>query len=192
MNHNLKLTSYRSATLILLLGLCLPITPLRAQFFTSAAMSDSGTSTFTVNVAADQEITDVNFRLSIQHDDVYLISAVLVSPLGTRVSLFNGGLGVNGANLQDTFLDDQASNGSIGSTGFQTPPYADTYKPNQHGDPPFFGLNYSLSTFNGEQSAGTWTLELNDNVADGFIGQLLGQNAGAPWGTAAGRSRCCG
>ena len=157
----------------------------RAQFFVTGPLVDSGSRTFTLNVTDDGIITDLDVRLSILHPNMHFLTVVLTSPLGTKVSLYNGLLVDSGANMQDTLLNDQAGNGAIGTGNpgsiTLTAPFAGEFKPYESSVPG--GPNkYHLSTFTGEQSAGTWTLRVSDNQPDLLIGQLYGENTGLTWG----------
>ncbi|MFP4844325.1 thrombospondin type 3 repeat-containing protein [Winogradskyella sp. PE311] len=94
------------------------------------------------------EITDVNVTLNITHTFTGDLTLTLTSPSGTSVILSeqNGG---GGNDYTATLFDDDAAT------------------PIQAGAPPFTGSfipEGALATFNGENSGGTWTL----NVADAF------------------------
>ena len=122
-------------------------------------------------------IADLNFRIDgtqcssspgatgvgVDHTWVGDLVFRLTSPAGTTVTIISrpGGSGNSGKNFCQTLLDDDAANaisiGSIASNGPppQGPPYTGTLKPSN-----------ALSTFDGENPNGTWTL----TVVDAFIG----------------------
>lgn len=96
-------------------------------------------------------VTDINVTITLQHEFLPDIDAYLVSPNGTRVELFTD-LGSNEFHLTDTVFDDEAATRII------------------DGDAPFTGRfipEQALSTFDGEDPSGVWTLEItDDNVSD--------------------------
>lgn len=117
---------------------------------------DVGTSSSALTVqSAPATITDVNVRLNLTHTYDGDLEAWLISPTGTRVQLFNR-VGGSGDNFTGTVLDDEAAT-AIGSGAA---PFSGSYRPVQ-----------ALSAFDGENLAGTWTLELIDH-AGGDTGRL--------------------
>lgn len=110
-------------------------------------------------VAQAGQITDVNVTLDISHTFDADVNVFLVSPAGTRVKLF-GDIGGSGDNFLNTVLDDEALY-QIGSQ-FTSPPFTGSFRPQN-----------PLSTFDGENSAGKWTLEVQDD-ATGDTGVLNG------------------
>lgn len=123
------------------------------------AIPDSGvvTSTFTIPVAAGVTISDLNVvNLVGTHSYISDIKVTLTSPLGTTVTLFDGICGSD-ADFNLNFDDEATSN------VFQCPPTV-----NQAVIP----LDL-LSAFDGENSAGTWTLTIKDNFP-GDAGELTG------------------
>ncbi len=122
-------------------------------------------------------IADLNFRIDgtqcssspgatgvgVDHTWVGDLVFRLTSPAGTTVTIISrpGGSGNSGKNFCQMLLDDDAANaisiGSIASNGPppQGPPYTGTLKPSN-----------ALSTFDGENPNGTWTL----TVVDAFTG----------------------
>jgi subtilisin-like proprotein convertase family protein len=108
-------------------------------------------------VTEADKITDVNVKLDIEHTYDADLNVYLISPAGTRVKLF-GDIGGPGDNFHNTTLDDQALH-EIGSS-FTSAPFTGSFRPQE-----------ALSAFNGEISAGKWTLEINDD-ATGDTGVL--------------------
>jgi subtilisin-like proprotein convertase family protein len=116
------------------------------------ALLNGGTTRSPLTIAADQgRISDVNLSLNISHNQDSDLTAVLISPSGTRVQLFSG-VGGNGANFNGTTFDDSAANAI--STG--SAPFTGTFKPSQ-----------LLSALNNESAAGTWWLEITDSSGGG-------------------------
>lgn len=111
------------------------------------------------NVGANFSIQDVNIGILAQHTWRGDLQFTLQSPDGTRVQLTNGDINnINGDNF-NVLLDDSA--GQLVNTDSATgnhanptpfvPPYQNTFRP----------VN-ALSAFNGQNSAGTWRLEICD------------------------------
>jgi subtilisin-like proprotein convertase family protein len=109
-------------------------------------------------------IADLNVTLNITHPNDPDLAATLIAPDGTRILLFDGVGAVGPAgtrrNFTQTTLDDQAS------------------IPITNGAAPFFGTFQpqgsaagTLSTLNGRNAAGAWTLEIADDTA-GNVGTL--------------------
>jgi subtilisin-like proprotein convertase family protein len=115
-------------------------------------ISASGTPTITstLNITSSGIVQDVNvIQLIGTHTFIRDLIVTLISPIGTRVTLFS-----QICTSQDNFnvqFDDQAS-----LTTLPCPPTTGLfYRPAQ-----------PLSTFNGEQMAGPWTLEIQDTAND--------------------------
>lgn len=88
-------------------------------------------------------VQDVNIRgLDITYPALGDLIVFVQSPLGTFVTLTTGS-SVEGANMVDTVLDDEA----MGPIAAGSAPYTGTFRPES-----------ALSTFDGETAAGTWTL----------------------------------
>ncbi|MDH7601929.1 MAG: Ig-like domain-containing protein, partial [Armatimonadota bacterium] len=95
-------------------------------------------------------ITDVNVLLNISHNYVSDLSAYLIGPDGTQVTLFEH-VGGKGSGFVNTLLDDE-SDKSI-ATG--RAPFTGSYKP--------FDL---LSKFDGKKVTGQWKLKVVDDRPD--------------------------
>lgn len=100
-------------------------------------------------------VSDINVTLDINHTYDADLNVWLVSPAGTRVKLF-GDLGGAGDNFHNTVLDDEA----LIALASGSAPFTGTFRPQQ-----------ALSTFDGENAAGVWKLEVQDD-ATGDIGVL--------------------
>jgi subtilisin-like proprotein convertase family protein len=104
----------------------------------------------------DQPITDINVTLNITHTYESDLDIYLVSPNGTTVSLIPR-VGGSDDNFTNTTLDDEAST----SINAGSSPYTGSYIPSQ-----------PLSTFDGQDARGVWTLRIDDD-AGGDYGYLL-------------------
>ena len=116
--------------------------------------SNPYTRTFTVG--SNYTISDVNIGVLLAHTYRGDLLMWLVSPSGTRIQLASGdGAGADNYNV---LFDDSAASAissytanATATAGTTVPPYAATYRPAS-----------VLSGFNGQSSAGTWTLEICD------------------------------
>ncbi|MCB2086660.1 MAG: proprotein convertase P-domain-containing protein, partial [Sphingomonadaceae bacterium] len=121
---------------------------------TNTPCSNPYTRTFTVG--SNYTISDVNIGVLLAHTYRGDLLMWLVSPSGTRIQLASGdGAGADNYNV---LFDDSAASAISNYTANATatasttvPPYAATYRPAS-----------VLSGFNGQSSAGTWTLEICD------------------------------
>jgi subtilisin-like proprotein convertase family protein len=110
-------------------------------------------------VAQDVTLTDVNVRVEIEHTWVRDLVVTLRSPSGTVVTLLDrAGCGDNDMNV--TF-DDASSFSLENHCQGTTPWYAGVAAPHQ-----------PLAAFNGQSSAGTWTLTVDDQ-AGGDTGRIV-------------------
>ncbi|HEU4496837.1 MAG TPA: proprotein convertase P-domain-containing protein, partial [Flavobacterium sp.] len=113
----------------------------------------SSTVNSTLTVATGAVISDVNVSVNLSHDYISDMTATLISPSGTQVRLFAEVCGDN-TDVAATF-DDSGNALVCGEspaiTGFVVPSQA-------------------LAAFNGQNSAGTWTLRLRDGYSgDGGV-----------------------
>ena len=123
---------------------------------------NSGTSGFmisdTINIPANDVITDVNVFVALNHTDEDNLIISLVSPAGTSVTLYStSSLAGNSDNII-TMFDDQADS-SLGSNKYVM--YSPVIKP-------LTGLNSILS---GTTTSGKWKLRIQD-IAAGDTGKL--------------------
>ncbi len=121
-----------------------------------------GATPSTVTMSATVEdnllVSDVNVTVDITHTWTADVNIQLISPSGTLISLVEGACG-NGQNISATFDDD----GSALSCG-TNPAISGNVIPLD-----------DLSTFNGEPSAGTWTIIVTDTFAafdDGTLNSM--------------------
>ncbi|WP_207680126.1 Ig-like domain-containing protein [Desulfonema magnum] len=94
-------------------------------------------------------LTDVNVRLNIRHPYVEDISACLISPSGTKITLFENLTGTR-ANFRNTKLDDNAEISIHNADA----PFTGTFRPTD-----------SLDVFRGEPVNGRWKLKVYDDRA---------------------------
>jgi subtilisin-like proprotein convertase family protein len=120
-------------------------------------LPDVQTVTSRLTVPDSFLIADLNVTLNITHTNDPDLTATLIAPDGTRILLFDrvGAVGPIGTrrNFTQTTLDDQASTPITSGAA----PFFGTFQP--QGD-----INGTLSTLNGRNAAGTWTLEIVDNT----------------------------
>ncbi len=112
--------------------------------------NNANTVTSTLNVASGVVITDLNVNLNITHSYIQDLTIRLTSPMSTIVNLLVEPCGDND-NMNVT-IDDS---GSAVICGTGNPSLSGVVIPSQ-----------ALSTFNGQNSAGIWTL----TVIDGYSG----------------------
>ena len=116
---------------------------------------DNQTVTSVINVPDSGALSDLNIRLDITHSFVGDLVVNLISPDNTTISLFSG-VGGSGDNFDNTILDDEAST-PIGSG---SAPFSGSFQPAE-----------PLSTFDGMNINGDWTLQITD-TAGGDTGTL--------------------
>lgn len=116
--------------------------------------------TRTFAVGTSFTVSDVNIGVLMSHTWRADIEMYLVSPTGTRVQL-TASQGADADNFNLTFDDEAAASVSTYGTGTAAtatsttavPPYATSYRPLS-----------ALTAFDGQNSSGTWTLEICDNA----------------------------
>ena len=119
------------------------------------AIQDVATSTATQSVTGIANATDLNLRIDLTHTFTGDLTGTLISPAGTRVTLFSN-LGGGGNNYTNTIFDDDAANAiSSGS-----PPFTGSFRPEQ-----------MLDSLLAENLNGTWSFEISDD-AGGDIGTI--------------------
>jgi len=111
--------------------------------------------TSTIHVSRGGTVEDVDVVVGIRHEWVGDLSAILISPIGTEVVLFDRE-GGSGMNFSDTTLDDDASQEI--SEGI--PPFSGHFRPAE-----------SLSVLARESLAGDWELKVTDSE-DIILGKL--------------------
>jgi subtilisin-like proprotein convertase family protein len=123
---------------------------------TPTAVISTLTTSSTINISEDISISDLNVTVNITHPYIGDVVVDLVSPAGTAVSLIASKCGTND-DMEATF-DDLGEATVICSSDI--PSISGTLKPSQ-----------PLSAFNGEPSAGNWTLNITDTGIgdDGFL-----------------------
>ncbi len=128
---------------------------------------DPGTVTSTLTIAAVGTISDLDvIGLTISHTLPADLSVVLVSPLGTSVTLFThqcGGIDWNSSNTGFNLSD-----GALDQLGDACPPGNATYNPEN-----------PLSAFTGQPITGIWQLVISDNAPEDS-GVLLAWGLASP------------
>jgi len=125
---------------------------------TPLALVDDGTTTSMLGVAADVTLTDVNVLVNIDHTFVGDLKLTVRSPLGTEVVLLDrpgvpaSTFGCSNNNMDVTFDD---------AAGFDPGNHCPGTDPWYSGDA---APVQPLSAFNGESSAGTWSLKVLDSA----------------------------
>jgi subtilisin-like proprotein convertase family protein len=110
----------------------------------------------TIEITEDVIITDLDVDLVIAHTWVGDLDAVLTSPSGTQVAIFDRPgvpattFGCSGNDVNAT-LDDEATDPVEDECGAGVPTINGTFTPNN-----------PLSAFDGESTLGTWTLTVSD------------------------------
>ncbi|MCB2067356.1 MAG: DUF11 domain-containing protein [Erythrobacter sp.] len=113
----------------------------------------------TFNVTSNFVIGDVDLGVYATHTRRGDIRITLESPVGTRVQLVNGNVtSITGDNFNVRLSDEatQVVNTDSATANHSTtapPPFANTFRPNN-----------ALTAFDGQNSAGTWRLEVCDTV----------------------------
>lgn len=120
--------------------------------------STSGTTTISSVSMPSGTISDVRVLISVEHTCTKDLSAILTSPNGTTVALFDlSGMVVCSSNIEAATFDDESS--LFLEQG--NSPFSSSYKPI---DP--------LSNFDGENAAGVWNLTIIDSTV-GDSGKLI-------------------
>ena len=122
-------------------------------------IADLGTAVSNLQVSQNVTLSDVNVRVQINHTYVGDLIVSLRSPAGTTVTLLSRP--ACGDNNMNVTFDDSSSINLQNHCNGTTPWYSGVARPYQ-----------PLSAFNGQSSAGTWTLTVSDNAA-GDSGTLV-------------------
>jgi len=142
--------------------------PLTTYISTDVPKPITGTITSSLTIVDAQVISSLDVvGLAITHTFPGDLNVFLISPLGTRVQLFNnvcGGIDWNTGNTGFTLSD-----GALTPIGEICPPGNGSYKP-----------TVPLSAFNGQPVAGIWQLEITDTSADEDSGTLNGWGLAVP------------
>lgn len=108
-------------------------------------------------VAEDIVIADIDVQFAARHNGPEQFSAILTSPSGQSVELFNGkGKRWRGSDFMDTILDDEAPTSITNAN----PPFEGIFQPDGVGQ-----RKTSLSAFYGKPARGTWRLELRTSTS---------------------------
>jgi uncharacterized repeat protein (TIGR01451 family) len=107
-------------------------------------------------IAPQGIVRDLNVRVNIDHTRASDMDVFLLGPTGIRVELFTD-VGGNGDHFRNTVLDSDATSSITGASA----PFTGTFRPEGN-----------LSSFNGSNLGGTWTLQVIDDQ-NREVGQLL-------------------
>lgn len=144
------------------------------------AIPDAGTAVASIDLTdAINDFTFENLQvgISITHTFVSDLTATLISPAGTRITLFSG-VGGGSDNFKDTVLDNEAPVAIWEGIA----PFTGTFRPQQ-----------SLASLFGKNAKGTWRLEVRDSgggdtgTIDAF--SLIFRNSAAQEGKVFGTGR---
>ncbi|WP_295322886.1 proprotein convertase P-domain-containing protein [uncultured Sphingopyxis sp.] len=169
--------SARACILLVWLALTLAANPAAAQTTTTYSNTTTGTINAATSctaplvrnftVSTSYVVGDVDLGLLATHSWRGDLRVTLQSPAGTRVQLVDGDTGSIDGNNFNVRLDDDAAqtvntdgNGTNHATG--APPYQNGFRPNA-----------PLSAFNGQNSAGTWRLEICDQYPSADNGNFV-------------------
>ncbi|MEO0769622.1 MAG: filamentous hemagglutinin N-terminal domain-containing protein, partial [Cyanobacteria bacterium J06649_4] len=131
------------------------------------ASTAAGTASFSFSVPEGlADIEDLDVRFSAEHTYVGDLEIILTSPVGTIATLFRN-VGGSGQNFQDTVLNDEASTSIFSGSA----PFIGEFRPET-----------SLDVFDGQSSAGEWTLLVTDTFVFADDGMLYRAGNSAPWG----------
>ncbi len=114
-----------------------------------STLLDPGNSFLPLNVPLSKTIENVKVRVTVTHGDVSQLRMKLISPANTEVILFNS-IPQGGINMVNTIFSDTSTT----PIGLGTSPFTGVFAPAM-----------PLSTFNGENMAGMWILQVADAVS---------------------------
>lgn len=156
----------RALIMLASLAMALVAAPAEAQTTTTYSNTTSGTINASTpctaslvrnfTVATSYVVGDVDLAMLATHSWRGDLRITLQSPAGTRVQLVNGDTAAVSGDNYNVRLDDDAAqtvntDGDTTNHSTSAPPYQNSFRPNA-----------PLSAFNGENSAGTWRLEICD------------------------------
>lgn len=140
------------------------------------SVSEAGVTVFTFHVAESQTVSRIRLRLALSHTWISDIEVILKSPDGTEVRIFDG-IGGDGGIFVNTYIGDvlftDAASDDIGRAqqgndeGTDIGPWTGSFSCEEQGE----SEEYSLSSFIGKNSRGTWQLIVRDYVTgdDGYV-----------------------
>ena len=120
------------------------------------SMPDAGVLNLPLSVTGPGSVNEVRVMIDLEHPDASQITAELISPLGTAISLANRP-GRRGANFQKTVF----AAGAVTPVSGGVAPFIGTFAPSG-----------PLQSFAGQSAAGTWTLRLTDAREDFLMGTV--------------------
>lgn len=120
---------------------------------------DLSTTNSSLTIGASGALQDLDVFVNVTHSYVGDVSLRLIAPNGTGIQLLNANFFRSGQNLTNVLFNDEASTPITSGT----PPWG----------PGSFRPEQSLSTFDGLNINGLWTLSVVDHFG-GDSGELLG------------------
>ena len=117
---------------------------------------DPGKVASRIVIDESRKILDVNVRVNITHDRDQDLDVLLVTPWGTRIELFTD-VGGNGSDFTSTVLDDEAATAITAGKA----PFTGDFRPER-----------LLSAADGQNTLGTWALEITDDKKGPKKGRL--------------------
>ena len=132
-------------------------TPFTYSNTTATPLASGSTVTSSLTIPTSFLVQGLTVALDITYPNDPDLEVFLTSPNGTKIELIKNAGAANGANFTGTILADTAS------TSVQTAsaPFIGQFQPYQ-----------PLSTFNGKNASGTWTLSIKDDASTGLAGTL--------------------
>jgi subtilisin-like proprotein convertase family protein len=119
--------------------------------FETTAETDTSSDLLVSGYVPGDEIVDVDVTIDIDHNETQVLTVDLVSPIGTRITLFDS-VGGTGDDFDNTVFDDEADVG----IGDGTAPFTGSFRPQE-----------ALGAFDGESPNGAWRLEITDSFGTG-------------------------
>ncbi|MFZ4575250.1 MAG: choice-of-anchor X domain-containing protein [Phycisphaerales bacterium] len=171
----------KALALALAAGVCGSLTGIAAgqttynSTTTPVALPDNPTIDNSITVADSYTLSDVNVRINITHTFDSDLDMILVVPGATQYVHLATDVGSSGDNFVNTVFDQQAATAITAGTA----PFTGSFRPEGGTASGFIvataltGLTNlaNLDSLNGTNSAGTWTLRIDDD-ATGDIGTL--------------------
>ena len=130
-------------------------TPFTFANTTATPLVSGSTITSSLTIPTSFLVQGLTVALDITYPNDPDLEVFLTSPDGTTIELIKNAGAANGANFSGTILADAASTSIQNASA----PFTGQFQPLQ-----------PLSTFNGKNAAGTWTLSITDDASTGLAG----------------------
>ena len=132
---------------------------------------DANSTTFNFTITDSFDITDLNLRLALSHEELSSVTVSLRAPDNTVVELLRDIYTLSPGRFQDMVLDDEAST-SIDEANSPDGIYGGSYRP---------AGGALLSAFDGKNIQGTWSLIVVDEFEAGTGALYKNGDTSAPW-----------